>query len=95
MFWAVQHKTCYLPILDMIRMVPSRITQIECAAFLLVIIHENSLLTVLVLEVAVINTREGLLVDLWWYAASFSMMIGDLKQWLVPHQILQRLARPH
>ena len=60
--------------------------------FLLVIVQEDSLLAVLVLEVASIDAGEGLLVDLWRSAASFCMMVGDLKKWLVPHQILQRLA---
>ena len=59
---------------------------------LLVIIQEVSLLAVLVLEVTAVNAGGGLLVNLRRYAASFSMMIGDLKQWLVTHQILQRIV---
>ncbi len=80
MLRAAQPKTRYLPILDITGMFPSCITQIGRAAFPLVIEHLNSLLTVLVLEVAVVNAREGLLVDLRRYAASSSMMISDLKQ---------------
>src|SRR5213080_4012926 len=92
LLWTVQHKTWYLPINYVVWMFPSCITHIECAAFLLVIIQEDSLLAVLVLEVAAINVGKGLLINLRRYAASFSMMIGDLKQWLVTHQILPRLA---
>src|SRR5258707_11741056 len=91
----VQKEFRYPPVQDVIRMFPSFITQIKRATFLLVIIQEDSLLAVLVLEVAPINVGKGLLIDLRRYAASFSMMIGDLKKWLVPHQILQRLAQPH
>ena len=91
----VQDETWYLPVHDVIRMFPSFITQIERATFLLVIIQEDSLLAVLVLEVAPIHAGKGLLIDLRRYAASLSMMIGDLKQWLVTHQILQRLAQHH
>jgi hypothetical protein len=42
-----------------------------------------------------IHAGKGLLVNLWRYAASFSMMIGDLKQWMIPHQILQYLTQLH
>jgi len=90
-----QHQLQYLPIHDVIGMFPSGVTQVERTAFLLVVIEEDSLLTMLVLEVAPIDVGKGLLVNLWWYAASFSMMIGDLKQWVVTHQFLQRLAQPH
>src|SRR5256885_7657546 len=75
----------YLSIHNVIRMFPSCITDIKCAAFLLIVIQEDRLLTILVLEVTAIHAGEGLLVNLRWYAASFSMMIGDLKQWLVTH----------
>src|SRR5205823_6075198 len=88
LLWTVQHKTWYLPINYVVWMFPSGITHIECAAFLLVIIQEDSLLRVLVLEVASINAGEGLLVNLREYAARFSMMIADLKKWLVTHQML-------
>src|SRR5258708_16845292 len=70
------------------RMLPSRITHIECAAFLLIIVQEDSLPAVLVLEVASIDVGEGLLVNLWRYATGFFMMIGDLIKLLVTHQIL-------
>src|SRR6266704_2882646 len=76
-------------------MFPSCITQVECAAFLLIVIQEDRLLSILVLEVAAIHAREGLLVNLRRSTASFSVMIGDLKQRLVPHHILQRHVQPH
>ena len=85
-FQAVQQKSWCLPINDVMGMVPSRITQIEGAALLLIIVQEDSLLAVLVLEVASIDVGEGLLVDPWRYATGFSLMIGDLKKQLVPHQ---------
>src|SRR5260370_2478140 len=88
MLWTVQHKMRYLPINYVVWMFPSGITHIECAAFLLVIIQEDSLLTALVLEVASINAGEGLLVNLRGNAAKFSMMIVDLKNRLVTHQTL-------
>jgi len=53
---------------------------------LLIIVQEDSLLAVPVLEVASIDVGEGLLINLWRYATGFSMMIGDLKKQLVPHQ---------
>src|SRR6266496_4503733 len=95
LLWAVQHETCYLPIRDVIQMLPPGIAHVECAAFLLIVIQEDSLLTILVLEVTAIHAGEGLLVNLRRYAASFSMMIGDPKQWLVTHHILQCLASPY
>ena len=81
----VQHKTRHLPIHDVMRMFPSPITRVECAAFLLVIVQKDSLLAVLVLEVASINIGEGLLVNLRRDATGFSMMIGDLKKLLFTH----------
>ncbi len=45
-------------------MFPSCITHIEYAAFLLIVIQEDGLLTILVLEVTAINAGEGLLVNL-------------------------------
>src|SRR5712692_4181361 len=59
----VQHETCYLPIHHVVRMFPSCITHVECTAFLLIVIQEKSLLTILVLEVTAIHTGKGLLVS--------------------------------
>jgi hypothetical protein len=80
LLWAVKHEIWYLPIYYSIRMFPPYITHIEYAAFLLIVIQEDSLFTILVLEVTAINAGEGLLINVWRYATSFSMMIGDLKQ---------------
>jgi hypothetical protein len=93
-FQAVQHKTWYLPINDVMGMLPSRITQIEGAALLLIIVQEDSLLAVLVLEGASIDVGEGLLADQWRYATGFSLMIGDLKKQLVPHQSFGASSAP-
>src|SRR6266496_5512840 len=93
LLWAVQHEAWYLPIHDVIRMLPPGIAHVECAAFLLIVIQEDGLLTILVLEVTAIHAGEGLLVNVRRDAASFSMMIGNLKQWLITHQILQYLAQ--
>ena len=94
MFQAVQHKTWYLPINDVMGMLPSRITHIEGAAFLLIIVQEDSLLAILVLEVASIDVGEDLLINLWWYATGFTMMIGDLKKQLVTHQSFGASSAP-
>jgi hypothetical protein len=64
------------------------------AAFLLIIVQEDSLLTVLVLEVTSIDVGEGLLVNLWRHATGFFMMIGDLKKQLVPHQSFGASSAP-
>ena len=89
----VQDEFRYLPVHDVVRMFPSCITHIKYAAFLIIVLEEDSLLAILVLEVTAIHPGKGLLVKLRRYATGLSMMIGDLKQRLVPHQILQRRAQ--
>ncbi len=70
----------WLPIHDVKWWFPPGVTQVERAIFLLIVIEEDSLLSIMVLEVTAIHSGKGLLVNVRWYAARFSMMISDLKQ---------------